>query len=435
MRTTRWINRAEAIVEAQRCLGCHEAPCRQACPAGVDIPGFIRRLREENIQGAGALIYEACPLGNTCGLACPTDTLCEGACVLKDLGQTPVRIGSLQAFACNQYEDSEEAVESMHPMHAAVVGAGPSGLGCAVQLARLGHKVQVFDDSDRPSGLVDRVIPAYRLPAEVIETDFKRLEPSGIKFHLKHNIDASRVNSLKTKFDLIFIGAGMGSVNAFTPPGHDLPGVCSAMDFLAQARDYAREKGTRPTIGKNVAVIGGGNVALDAAVTAIKLGADRVIVLYRRTKEQMPGWESEYLEAAALGVEFRWLSVVEEVLENAGEVCGVRVGSMRLTEPGPDGRRKVVPDGNVPVYTLPCDQIIHALGQILNPSLADAFGLETNLKGSLQVNPYNWQTSDPQIFAAGECTSGGSTIINSLSQGMQAARAMHTSWLEKVGKS
>jgi len=435
MRTTRWINRAEAMVEAQRCLGCYDAPCKQACPAGVDVPGFIRRLREENIQGAGALIYEACPLGTTCGMACPTDTLCEGACVLKDLGQTPVRIGSLQAFACDQHEDSEEAVGSPFPMHAAVIGAGPSGLGCAVQLARLGHNVQVFDDSDRPSGLVDRVIPAHRLPAQVIETDLKRLEPSGIQFHLKHNIDASRANSLKTKFDLIFIGAGLGSVNPFTPPGYDLPGVCSAMDFLAQARDYTLEKGARPTVGKNVAVIGGGNVALDAAVTAMKLGAERVIVLYRRTKEQMPGWDSEYLEAAALGVEFRWLSVVEEVLENAGEVSAVRVGSMRLTEPGADGRRKVVPDGNVPAYILPCDQVIHALGQIPDPSLADLFGLETNLNGALQVNPQTWQTSDPGIFAGGECASGGSTIINSLSQGMQAARAMHTSWLEKAGKS
>ena len=433
MRTTRVISQAEAMVEAQRCLGCFDAPCMQACPAGVPIPAFIRRLREENFQGAGELIYQACPLAATCGTACPTDVLCEGACVLKNLGQTPIHIGSLQTFTASQYHHSDEVAANPHPARVAVIGAGPSGLGCAVQLARLGHQVHVFDSADILSGLVDRVIPAHRLPHQVVAVDLQRLYGMGIEFHLHEKIGKGQAGQLVETHDAVYIGAGLGNLVQFTARGADLPGVQSAMEYLEQARQYANGAAKRPATGRRVVVIGGGNVALDAAVMARRLGAERVIVLYRRTKEEMPGWESEYLEAAALGVEFRWLSIVEEVIGTGDGVSAVRVASMRLGEAGTDGRRKVHPDPEAGSHLLPCDQVIHALGQALDPAAATAFGLEISAHSTILVDALTHQAGQTRLFAGGECVSGGSTIVNSMSQGMKTAKAIHQWWLEQTG--
>lgn len=433
MRTTHMISRAEALTESRRCLGCYDAPCIQACPAGVNIPVFIRRLREENIQGAGEVIYQANPLAVTCGMACPTATLCEGACVLKGLEQTPIRIGALQAYSASQYAGQDEIIENSRPAKVAVIGAGPSGLGCAVQLVRLGHKVDVFDESQILSGLADRVIPAHRLPQEAVKLDMKRIRGMEIEFHLNQKIDRNQAKNLCESYDAVCIAAGLGGINRFDVPGSNLPGVCSAMDYLEQARRNSTGDSEPPVTGKIVAVIGGGNVALDAAVVAKRQGAERVIVLYRRTREQMPGWESEYLEAAALGVEFRWLTIVEEVMGSADRVSAVKLASMRLGEPGSDGRRKVEPDPQGDRYMLKCDQVIHALGQTLDSDIAAAFGLEINPHGMLDVDIATGRAGSSNIFAGGECVSGGSTVVHSMSQGMKTAKAIHQWWLEKAG--
>lgn len=433
MTTARLISKAEALVESQRCLGCYDAPCIQACPAKINIPGFIRSLREENFQGAGNILYQSCPLAATCGMVCPTDTQCEGACVLKNLGQTPVHIGLLQTYAASQYKDLDEIGQNLQPARVAVVGAGPSGLGCAVQMARLGHQVNVFEETDHISGLVNSVIPAHRLPYEVVDQDLQRIHKLNIEFHLKQPIDRDQANCLIEAYDCIFIGAGLGDLNRFSVRGSDLPGVYSAMEYLDQARRYAISAAKQPATGKSVVVVGGGNVALDAAVEAKRLGAERVIVLYRRTKEEMPGWESEYLEAATLGVEFRWLSVVEEVISAGEGVSAVRAGSMRLAEAGTDGRRKVIPDPDAGYDTIPCNQVIHALGQALDPTIASTFGLEVGPQGTIVVDPITHQTNNIKVFAGGECVSGGSTVVNSMSQGMKTGRAIHQWWLKQTG--
>jgi dihydropyrimidine dehydrogenase (NAD+) subunit PreT len=433
MRTTSLITHAEAMVESRRCLDCYDAPCIQACPAGVNIPAFIRRLREENLQGAGELVYQACPLSATCGLACPTNMLCEGACVLQGLGQTPIHIGSLQSFVASQYQDPDVKADNPHPANVAVVGAGPSGLGCAIQLTRLGHHVHVFDESESIAGLADRVIPAHRLPHTVVDLDLQRINQLGIEFTLRQKIDADQARQLIETYDAVYIAVGLGGLNPFAVHGSDLLGVESAMDYLEEARKHAKGAAERAATGKIVVIIGGGNVALDAAVTAKRSGAERVIVLYRRTKEQMPGWESEYLEAAALGVEFRWLSIVEEVIGAGKGVKAVRVASMRLSETGTDGRRKVEPDPDTGTHTLPCDQVIHALGQVLDPANASAFGLELSPQGTILVDPLTQRVGLTKIFAGGECVSGGSTVVNSMSQGMKTAQAIHAWWSEKAG--
>ena len=429
MRTTHLIGYSEAMIEAQRCLGCYDAPCSLACPAHVNVPGFIHRLAEENLAGAGELLFSSCPLATTCGLACPTLDLCEGACTLSKMGQTPVRIGSLQTFVASQYTQLDDREELDGPSRVAVIGGGPSGLGCAAQLRRLGYEVHLYDRAALLGGLVDRVIPHHRLPREVVDFDLTRIRQSGVVLHLGQNVDQSAVRELLDSSDAIFVGTGLSNTRTLTVPGVESEGVISALDYLDRARQSEKREAGVPSLGQQVVVVGGGNVALDAAVMAKKLGAERVIVLYRRTKDEMPGWESEYIEAATLGVEFRWLSVVQEINSLHGKLQSVAVQSMKLSNPGADGRRKVVPDTQVPAYVLRCDSVVLALGQIIDPVLLDHLGLSLSEQGTVPVNEATYQTENPRLFCAGEAVSGGATIVYSMSQGMAAGRAMHA-WLQ-----
>jgi dihydropyrimidine dehydrogenase (NAD+) subunit PreT len=428
MRTTQLIGFSEALIEAQRCLGCFDAPCSQACPAKVNIPGFIRRLAEDNLAGAGDLLYSSCPLAATCGLACPTLDLCEGACTLSKMGQTPVRIGSLQTYVASQYIQPEVVGVLDNPSKVAVIGGGPSGLGCAVQMRRFGHVVEIFDRGVLLGGLVDRVIPHHRLPHELIDFDLGRILDSGIYVHLDQEINEASVAELLESYDTVFVGTGLSNTRALTVPGIDSDDVHSALDYLDVARQSEKGKVSAPDLGNQVIVIGGGNVALDAAVMAKKLGADRVIVLYRRTKEEMPGWESEYIEAATLGVEFRWLSVIEEIKTERGRIKSVIVGTQKLTDAAADGRRAVVPDPDTPTYVLNCDSVVLALGQVIDPALLEHMELDIS-GGALTVDAVTYQTDNPRVFSAGEVVSGGATVVFSMSQGMSAARAMH-GWLQ-----
>lgn len=430
MRTTELINRSQAILEAQRCLGCHDAPCMQACPAKVAVPLFIRRFREGNLEGAGEALYDACPLAATCGLACPTMVLCEGACVLRAAKQNPVRIGALQAHIAGQYFRSEPGAADANPGRIAVVGGGPAGIGCAVSLRRLGHAVDVFDRQEFLGGLVDRVIPPHRLPGEVVAWDLSRLAKSGIHFKLGQDIDPQRFAQLQTEYNAVFVGVGLSAAETLAVPCMQLQGVVAALDYLEQARRYTRNEADPPDLGDCVVVIGGGNVALDAAVTAKRLSAGRVIVLYRRSMTEMPGWETEYLEAASLGVEFRWLSTVERILGTDGKVSAVMVVPMRFTATEKGGRRWVESDPDAQPYALLCDAVLVALGQKLEREFAQAAGLTVNGNGVIETDEHTFRTSLPKVFSAGESASGGATIVYCLSRGMAAGRAIDR-WLKE----
>ena len=421
LRTTSNFGFSQALVEAQRCLSCYQAPCTQACPASVDVPGFIRRFREDNLRGASEIIYESCPLGCTCGTACPTSVLCEGACVLAQLGQTPIRIGSLQAFITTSSPLEEPPLKEKSQKRVAIIGAGPAGIGCAVQLNRLGIQPDIFERDEQPGGMVTRVIPAHRLPAEPMKTDLMRLQNSGIHFHYQQNIDKEKVSQLLKDFDAVFAGVGLAGENQPNLPGTQATGVYSALDFLQKARSAALGDGSAPQLGKRVLVVGGGNVALDAAVVAKHLGAEQVLVIYRRSKDEMPGWESEYLEACSLGVEFRWLSVIDEIITNQDQLQAVKIGQMRFVTESVGGRRWVEPDPEIPAYTLPCDTLIFALGQTLEKGIQEVFGLGVHAS-LLPVKEGTYQTSIPGLFAAGEAVSGGSTIVACMSAGMATAR-------------
>ena len=430
MRTTQLIGRSEALIEARRCLGCYDAPCSQACPANVNVPGFIRRLLDDNLEGAGELLFQSCPLATTCGLACPTIDLCEGACTLNQMGQTAVRIGSLQAHVAASCTTPDAVKQPEKPSRVAVVGGGPGGLGCAVQLRRDGHEVHLFDRSDILGGLVDRVIPHHRLPHGVVHHDLKRIKDTGIVLHLNQEVDQTLAEQLYHDFDAVFVGSGLSSLRMLSIAGADSAGVHSAMDYLEQARQNAKDELAPPDLGEQVIVIGGGNVALDAAVMAKRSGAERVIVLYRRTKDQMPGWESEYLEAASLGVEFRWLSVVTQINSVQDDIQSVDVQTMKLTARASDGRRGVAPADAVPTYNLLCDSVIMALGQALDATLLDHFGIEAAKDGTIATDPSTFQTTAAKIFAGGEAATGGATIVYSLNQGMRAGQAIDK-WLQE----
>lgn len=411
---------SQALVEAQRCLSCYQAPCTQACPAGVDVPGFIRRFREDNIRGASEIIYDSCPLGCTCGTACPTSVLCEGACVLEQLGQTPIRIGSLQAFITASSPLEEPHLNEIQK-RVAIIGAGPAGIGCAVQLNRLGIQADIFERDDQPGGMVNRVIPAHRLPAEPMETDLLRLQNCGIGFIYNQDINADKLNQLRNAYDAVFAGVGLAGENQPNQPGTQSTGVYSALDFLQKDRLAALGYRTPPQLGKRVLVVGGGNVALDSAVVAKRSGAEQVLVIYRRSKDEMTGWESEYLEACSLGVEFRWLSVIDEIITYQDQLQAVKIGQMRFVSTHLGGRRWVERDSAIAPYTLPCDTLIFALGQTLEEGIQEILGF----KGDSTLLPLvegSFQTPVPGLFAAGEAVSGGSTIVACMSAGMAAAR-------------
>jgi glutamate synthase (NADPH/NADH) small chain len=407
----------------------------EACPAHVKVPNFIKRLQEDNLDGAGKIIYEACPLGLVCGLACPTSDLCEGACILNKSGQTPIRIGALQAFVTSNYQLSEILGGRGSRKAVAVIGAGPSGLGCAIQLKRMGFEVEVFEKSNSIGGLADRVIPFHRLPASAINHDVKRLKEAGIKFHLGAKTDEENAKILLRDFDAVFIGTGLSADKEFWVEGMQkaVAGIQPALDFLDRARKYEGGTVNLPQLGKRVVVIGAGNVALDAAVLAKRLGSEQVIVLYRRSKEEMPGWESEHLEATSLGVEFRWLSTVDSVTVKKGKLQSVIVQQMKFTQTQEGGRKWVEPDLEFPKYEIPCDSLIYALGQEFDSSIADHFGFEILDKQGIQVDLSTYRTNIPKVFAAGEVVSGGATIVYSMSQGMAAGRSIGNWLLE--GKS
>lgn len=417
----------QAMVEADRCLGCYEGPCMKACPAHVNIPGFIKRFRDGNIEGASELIYNACPLGATCGTACPTQSYCEGSCVLPGMGQHAIRVGALQAFIAQQSQKPEIPAIAPKPQKIAVIGGGPSGLGCAVQLVRLGYRPHLFEKRTSIGGLVDQVIPLHRLPKEPVEFDIQRIMSSGIEFHLGKEILPQDVEDLEKEYDAIFLGIGLGDSKATPEYETDTEGVLQALDFLESDR-LSRLGNAKPCeIGKKVVVVGGGNVALDAAVVAKKAGADRVIVLYRRSKDEMPGWESEYLEAATLGIEFRWMSIVQDVLSEQGKLKGVVVRGMQFDSQSNDGRRQVRIDPGSRPYELNCDSLIVAVGQSLDTQIPEAFGLDISNQGTISLPAPEERKG--KIFSAGEAVTGSGTIIHSLSQGMSAGQKIHA-WLE-----
>ncbi len=426
--SARMISHGQATIEARRCLRCYDAPCTQACPVHIDVPGFITRLAEGNLAGSCQLLVEPNPLAATCGLVCPTMNLCEGACVLPRMGQSPIRIGALQFFVAASACSGEAPAAVQAPGNIAVIGGGPSGLSCAVALRRMGHRVSLFESTGSLGGLMQEAVPPHRLPDWVVGEDLGRLEPLGIDIHLNSHVDEVTAKEIREKYDAIYVAIGMGKTRRLAVPGSNQEGVLPAMDYLRQVRASEAGRAAAPDRSATVLVLGGGNVALDAAIVARRRGAERVIVLYRRTIEEMPGWRSEYMEATGLGIEFRWLTTVSKVLGQDGRIQAVEVQPMRLDRAQADGRRGVIPDAEGARYVIACDVLLLALGQELDMSVAAAFPLSVTQGGMIAIQSGNAQTSLAKVFAGGDAVSGSGTIVHAVAQGMAAAREIDA-WL------
>lgn len=427
----------EARVEATRCLYCFDAPCIKACPTDIDVPTFIRKISTDNVTGAAVTILEANLMGASCARVCPVEELCEGACVLG-AEHKPIEIGRLQRYATDHlYGKGIMPFEPASPTgrKVAVVGAGPAGLTCAGELAKLGHQVTVFEKNELPGGLSTYGIVVMREPIKVSleEVDFVRSLGVEVRTGVEVGKDVS-AQELVDGYDAVFIGAGMGKVPDMRIPGEDLSGVTEALSFIAEtklAEKEGLERLAQLPIGRNVAVIGAGNTAIDAATIARRLGAERVTIVYRRGAKQMPAYDFEYEFIKSEGAEFRFLSQPIEIVGEQGRVTGLRCQQMRLTEPGADGRQQVEP---IPgsEFVLECDQVIKAIGQEKPAKVIDDFGLGAQ-RGYITVDE-NLRTRNPKVFAGGDAvrSTGDAMTVTAAQDGKVAARNMHE-WLEAQG--
>lgn len=415
-----------AVIEASRCLQCKDPRCRSGCPVNVNIPAFIREIKNRNFEKARETITLDNNLPSICGRVCPQETQCESKCVLNRLGA--VAIGALERFAGDYILGGKSAaLPEKIGFKVAVVGAGPAGLSAAADLLKYGFDVTVFEAFHVAGGVLSYGIPEFRLPKRVVQAEIDSLKAMGAEIVTNAVIGKSyTLEDLKEKFDYVFLGTGAGLPSFMDIPGEGLNGVSSANEFLTRVnlmKAMDPDSITPVQRGKNVVVVGAGNVAMDAARTAMRLGADNVTVVYRRSREEMPARKEEIEHAEEEGIRFMLLTSPVEIL-GADKVEGMRVIKMRLTEPDERGRRRPVPVENSE-FEIACDQVIMALGTSPNPILKrSAPDLETDAKGVIKVDE-NGLTSIPRVYAGGDAATGAATVILAMSAGKRAAAAIY----------
>jgi dihydropyrimidine dehydrogenase (NAD+) subunit PreT len=416
----------EAVVEADRCLECGgshaPAPCVTACPADVDVPAFVAAVARGEPVDAGRIVFAENLLGGSCARVCPVELLCEGACVLIHEGRRPIEVGRLQRFACEAALAGGHELRRARPfnwLRVAVIGAGPAGLACAGELAALGYAVTIYDERVEVGGLVRFAIAPYRIEREPLPSEARLLSNLGVHFELGLAVDTTEaLAEIEADADAVVLAIGMGADADVRYPGDDLPGVWDSLPFIERLKCD-----DPPEVGEAVAVIGGGNTAIDVAREAVRLGAERVTLLYRRTREEMPAYPHEVEEAEHEGVEIEWLTVPVRLL-GASRVEAVECRRARLGRRDASGRRRPeeIPGSE---FLLPVDTVVKAIGQQPRSDfLRLVAGLELE-DGLVAIDPETGRTSKPGWFAAGDATNGGATVVEAVRQGKAAARGVH----------
>ncbi len=426
-------NETEAVEEAKRCLGCKNAKCITGCPVSIDIPEFIGKVKEADFKAAAEVIAKYSALPAVCGRVCPQENQCEGVCI-RGIKGDPVSIGKLERFVADWASENNidlSMTEAKNGKTVAVIGSGPAGLTCAGDLAKKGYDVTVFEALHKAGGVLEYGIPEFRLPKEkVVKNEIDNIKKLGVKFET--NVIVGRTITIDQlfddeKFDAVFIGSGAGLPKFMGIPGENANGVLSANEFLTRVnlmKAYDENYDTPVKIGKKVAVVGGGNVAMDAARTALRLGSESHIV-YRRGTEQLPARVEEVHHAIEEGVIFDTLTNPTEILvDDNGWVCGMKCVKMELGEPDESGRRSpVVIEGSE--FVIDVDTVIMSLGTSPNPLISSTTkGLDVNKKRCIVAEEETGLTSREGVYAGGDAVTGAATVILAMGAGKKAAAAI-----------
>ena len=428
-----------AVLEASRCLGCKKPKCVEGCPVEIDIPGFVRLVRERKFKEAVGVIRATNNLPAICGRVCPQETQCEKLCVLakpKKSGEAgePVAVGRLERFLADYERENLKWVvprPEKTGKRVAVVGSGPAGLTLASDLAKLGHEVTVFEALHRIGGVLVYGIPEFRLPKAIVAAEVSYLSELGIEFRTNAVVGrVTTVEELLHEYGAVFIGTGAGAPKFLNIPGENLGGVYSANEYLTRSNlmkaylfpDY----GTPIIRGRKVIAFGGGNVTMDSARTALRLGAEEVTVVYRRSRKEMPARVEEVEHAEEEGIRFELLANPAELLgDGNGRIRAARCIRMRLGEPDDSGRRRPVPIPDSD-FEIEADVAIVAIGNDPNPLIPQTTsGLETTKWGTIVADPETGATSIPGVYAGGDIVTGAATVIEAMGAGRRAARAIH----------
>ncbi len=389
----------EAVVEANRCLFCFDAPCSAACPTHIDVPRFIKKIATGNLRGSALTILDANILGLSCSRVCPVDVLCEGACVMHRYNREPIEIGRLQRHAMDDFytQGANLPLKSADRRGTiACIGAGPASLACAAELRRNGYSVTVFESRAKAGGLNTYGVAEYKFRPADAEKEIALVRSLGVEFRTSVRVGVDiGLEALESEFDTIFIGVGLGPIQSLGIPGENLPGVVDAVTFIAEYKT-----GT-PRVGRRVAVIGGGNTAIDAACAARRLGAEEVTVVYRRSEREMPAFAFEYEHARKDGIRFLWRATAVAIHGSTA--------AERLEHNGGE---------------LFCDMVILSIGQ---SKLFETLAGEKRIameNGRIQVDRKTGRTSNPNYFAGGDCVNGGREVVDAVADGTRASRAI-----------
>lgn len=429
----------QALVEAERCLQCADEPCVRGCPVGIDIPGFIQKISEKHLHGAYDIITDTNLLPSVCGRVCPQENQCEGVCTVGQPPNTlePVAIGRLERFVGDTaIKEGWANVPYIEPagLKVGIVGAGPAGMACAADMAKAGCDVVVYEAFHQPGGVLRYGIPDFRLPNDIIDAEIRKLEALGVRFECNTLVGRLfTIEQMLTEmgFAAVFIGTGAGYPSFMGIPGESLAGVLSANELLTRcnlmrARDFPNfDTPLQP--GRNVAVIGAGNTAMDALRVSLRLGAENVHCIYRRSRAEAPARVEEVHHAEEEGVQFHWLTSPVEILpDGAGGVRALRCVRMELGEPDASGRRKPV---TVPgsEFEFACDSVVFAIGTNANPILGQTSALKLDKRGYIAADD-ELRTSMAGVWAGGDIVTGAATVIQAMGAGRRAARSMKA-WL------